>query len=188
MKNKWNDYCGTIFSNKNHMIKRNAIKHFVMLSGMVVVALLSSCDPSINNVDLQEQEQLNIGSFLSANDTLDFERKASGLYYLDLSVGTGPIAEANDTAYVFYAMQYLSGVIFDTNYGTSDTLIFKVNGGKLIPGFAEGVTYMREGGKSIFLTPSNLAYGSEGNVYVSPYTPFIFQVYLVRLVKSQGSK
>ena len=168
------------------MIKRNPIKHFIMLSGMVIVALLSSCDPSKNNVDLEEQEQLSIASFLSANDTLDFERKASGLYYLDLVVGTGPMAEANDTAYLFYAVQYLSGVIFDTNFETTDTLIFKVNGGNLIPGFEEGVTYMREGGRSIFLAPSSLAYGSAGNYYISPYTPLIFQTHLVRLVKHQG--
>ena len=157
-----------------------------MLSGLVVMALLSSCDPASNSVDLEAQEQLSIESFLSANDTLDFERKASGLYYFDLAVGTGPMAEANDTAYMFYAMQYLSGIIFDTNFETTDTLIFKVNGGKLIPGFEEGVTYMREGGRSIFLAPSSLAYGSAGNYYISPYTPLIFQTHLVRLVKHQG--
>lgn len=156
-----------------------------MLSGIVVTALLSSCDPTRNSVDLEEQEQLSIQSFLSANDTLDFERKASGLYYFDLEVGTGPMAEANDTAYVFYAMQYLTGSIFDTNFDTTDTLIFKVNGGKLIPGFEEGMTYMREGGRSIFLAPSSLAYGATGNYYISPYTPFIFQTHLVKLVKHQ---
>ncbi len=168
------------------MIQRNTIKHFVMLSGLVVMALLSSCDPASNSVDLEAQEQLSIESFLSANDTLDFERKTSGLYYFDLAVGTGPMAEANDTAYMFYAMQYLSGIIFDTNFETTDTLIFKVNGGKLIPGFEEGVTYMREGGRAIFLAPSSLAYGSAGNYYISPYTPLIFQTHLVRLVKHQG--
>ena len=168
------------------MIQRKEIKHFAMLSGLVLMAFLSSCDPSGNSVDLEEQEQLSIASFLSANDTLDFERKASGLYYFDLSVGTGPLAEANDTAYIFYAMQYLTGSIFDTNFETTDTLIFKVNGGKLIPGFEEGVSYMREGGRSIFLAPSSLAYGSAGNYYISPYTPFIFQTHLVRLVKHQG--
>jgi len=168
------------------MIQVNAIKHLIMLSGLVAMALLSSCDPTINSVDLEAQEQLSIESFLSANDTLDFERKTSGLYYFDLAVGAGPMAEANDTAYMFYAMQYLSGIIFDTNFETTDTLIFKVNAGKLIPGFEEGVTYMREGGRSIFLAPSSLAYGSAGNNYISPYTPFIFQTHLVRLVKHQG--
>ncbi len=159
-----------------------------MLTGLIVTGLLSSCDPTINNDDLEAQEQSSIQSFLLANDTIDFERKASGLYYLDLSVGTGPQAETNDTAYVFYAMQYLSGSIFDTNFETTDTLIFKVNGGAYITGFEEGVSYMREGGKSIFLTPSSLAYGSTGTMYISPYTPFIFQTHLVRLVKHQGKK
>jgi len=186
MKNKWNDYCGTIITKYQHMILRNTLKHSFMLTCLFVMGLLSSCDPTGNTEDLEAQEDLKIQSFLSANDTLDFERKASGLLYLDLSVGTGPLAEPNDTAYMFYAMQYLSGSIFDTNFETTDTLIFKVNGGTLIPGFEEGVTYMREGGKSIFLAPSCLAYGSTGTYYISPYTPFIFQTHLVRLVKSQG--
>jgi len=170
------------------MIKRNVLRHLVMLTGLIVTGLLSSCDPTRNTEDLEAQEHSSIESFLSTNDTLDFERKASGLLYLDVSVGTGPLAETNDTAYMFYAMQYLSGSIFDTNFETTDTLIFKVNGGTLITGFEEGVTYMREGGKSIFITPSSLAYGSTGTIYISPYTPFIFQTHLVRLVKHQGKK
>lgn len=168
------------------MIPGNILKHIFMLPVLFVMGLLSSCDPTLNTEDLEAQEDLKIQSFLSANDTLNFERKASGLFYLDLSVGTGPQVEPGDTAYMFYAMQYLSGSVFDTNFETTDTLIFKVGGGTLIKGFEEGVTFMREGGKSIFLAPSSLAYGSEGTYYISPYTPFIFQTHLVRLVKHSG--
>jgi len=179
---------GKFVTKQNHMIHRNTLRHLIMLSGICVMVLLSSCDPTRNKEDLEAQEELKIQSFLSANDTLDFERKTSGLYYLDLVVGTGPLAETDDTAYMFYAMQYLSGSIFDTNMETTDTLIFPVNRGTLILGFEEGVTYMREGGKSIFLVPSILAYGSVGTYYISPYTPFIFQTHLVKLVKHQAKK
>jgi FKBP-type peptidyl-prolyl cis-trans isomerase FkpA len=157
-----------------------------MLSGFIVMIYLTSCDLTNKNDDLEAQEKLDIQNFLLKNDTLAFEKKTSGLYYLDFLVGTGPQAETHDTAYVFYALQYLSGVIFDTNVGTTDTLIFPVNEGKFILGFEEAITYMRQGGKAISILPSSLAFGSTGNNYVMPYTPFILQTYLVKLVKHSG--
>jgi len=155
-----------------------------MLSGFAVMIFLSSCNPNKNIEDLEAKEQLSIQNFLSNNDTIDFEKKASGLYYFDLVEGTGAQAQTNDTAYVFYAMQYLSTQIFDTNIGTTDTLKVKVNGGKLILGFEEGISYMKEGGKALLVVPSSLAFGSVGSYYVSPYTPFLFQIYLVKLKKN----
>jgi FKBP-type peptidyl-prolyl cis-trans isomerase len=68
--------------------------------------------------------------------------------------------------------------------GTTDTLIFPVNEGKLsVIGFDEGITYMKEGGRAFFLVPSSLAFGASGTYYIYPYTPFIFQVQLVKLKK-----
>ena len=154
-----------------------------MLSGFVAMILFTSCDPSKKNDDLEAKEKLDIQNFLSNNDTIDFELKTSGLYYYDLDIGTGPQAESHDTAYVFYAMQYLSLQIFDTNIETTDTLKVAVNEGKYLLGFEEGISYMREGGKALFVVPSSLAFGSDGTYYVSPYTPFLFQVYLVKLKK-----
>jgi FKBP-type peptidyl-prolyl cis-trans isomerase FkpA len=154
-----------------------------MLSGIMMMIFLASCNPNKKFDDYEAKEKLDIQNFLSRNDTLDFELKASGLYYLDYVLGTGPQAETHDTAYVFFAMYFLSGSLFDTNMGTTDTLIFPVNEGKFIPGFEEGITYMREGGTAVFLLPSSLAFGSEGTYYIMPYTPFICETELVKLVK-----
>jgi FKBP-type peptidyl-prolyl cis-trans isomerase FkpA len=154
-----------------------------MLLGFLAMIFFTSCDPSKNLDDLEAKEKLDIENFLSNNDTIGFERKTSGLYYYDLVVGTGPQAESHDTAYVFYAMQYLSLQIFDSNIGTTDTLKVPVNEGKYLLGFEEGISYMREGGRAFFVVPSSLAFGSDGTYYVSPYTPFLFQVHLVKLKK-----
>ncbi len=154
-----------------------------MFSGFMIMILLASCDPTLNLDDYEAQEKLNTQNFLLNNDTIGFEKKTSGLYYYDLIEGTGPQAETHDTAYVFYAMQYLSTIVFETNFGTTDTLKVVVNEGKFIPGFEEGISYMREGGTALFVVPSSLAFGAEGTYYVSPYTPFLFQVKLVKLKK-----
>jgi FKBP-type peptidyl-prolyl cis-trans isomerase FkpA len=166
-----------------NMTHRSSLRHLLMLSGFLIMILLASCVPNKNLDDFEAQEKLDIQNFLSNNDTIDFEKKTSGLYYYDLTLGTGPQAETLDTAYVFYAMQYLSTLIFETNLGTTDTLKVAVNGGKFIPGFEEGISYMREGGTALFVVPSSLAFGAQGTYYVSPYTPFLFQVKLVKLKK-----
>jgi len=166
-----------------HMTHRSFLKHLLMLSGFMIMILLASCIANKNFDDYEAQEKLNIQNFLLNNDTINFEKKTSGLYYYDLTLGTGPQAETYDTAYVFYAMQYLSTQIFETNLGTTDTLKVAVNGGKFLPGFEEGISYMREGGTALLVVPSSLAFGSEGSYYVSPYTPFLFQIKLVKLKK-----
>lgn len=165
------------------MIYYNTLKHLFIFSGLLALISLVSCDPSVNMDDLEAKEKLDISNFMSNNDTIDFERKSSGLYYYNLVAGTGPRAEAQDTAYVFYALQYLTTQIFETNLGTSDTLKVLVNDEKLLLGFKEGLTYMNEGGKAILVLPSSLAFGSQGSYYVSPYTPFLLQIYLVKLKK-----
>jgi FKBP-type peptidyl-prolyl cis-trans isomerase len=48
---------------------------------------------------------------------------------------------------------------------------------------------MKQGGKSMFLVPSSLGYGSMGNYYggISGYTPLLFEVQLVLLKKGPGN-
>ncbi len=154
-----------------------------LTAALLSLFILPSCDLSNDIEDRELNEKLQIQNFLSENDTLDFELKTSGLYYLDFIPGTGLQAETHDTAYIFYSMHLINRSIYETNFETDDTLIKPVNEGKLIPGFDEALTYMREGGTSLIVVPSKLAFGEEGNYYVAPYTPFIFQINLVKLVK-----
>lgn len=172
-----------LFTKYQHMIHRISLKQLILLSGFLMMFFIVSCDLSKQYDNPEETEQINIQKFLSANDTVNFEKKTSGLYYYEILPGTGPQVETHDTAYVFFGMFYLSGILFDTNVGTKDTMIFVVNEGKYIPGFEEGISYMKEKGKSLFLVPSSLAYGATGTYYISPYTPFLFQVELVKLKK-----
>jgi FKBP-type peptidyl-prolyl cis-trans isomerase len=137
---------------------------------------------SFTTLDPAKVEDEIIQEFINKNPTYSFQLKPSGLYYLDLIIGTGPVPVAHDTAYVQYTGMFLNGNVFDTNAGEAD-LIFEVAEGQLIPGFDEGITYMREGGKAVFLMPSKLAYGSAGYYIIPGYTPLLFEVYLVKVKK-----
>jgi peptidylprolyl isomerase len=166
------------------MIPGNSFKCFAILSTLSFLISLISCDPNKKFKEKEEEEKLLIQNYLAENDTLHFELKASGLYYLDIEVGTGLQAQTHDTAFMFYSMHSLSGELMETNEGTDDTLIIAVNESQVsVKGFDEGVTYMREGGKAMFLVPSSLAFGPYGTYYIPGYTPLLFDVELVKLVK-----
>jgi len=163
------------------MTSKIALKYFIFLSGLVLIISSLSCSLKDKYKQWEEEELLLIQGYLSENDTLDFELKSSGLYYTDIEIGTGLLAETHDTAYVFYTMLWVNGDSIETNVGTTDTLVFPVNENKLsVVGFDEGITYMREGGKAKFLVPSKLAFGD--------YIPYVFDVELVKLVKHSGRK
>lgn len=141
---------------------------------------LSSCLPSKR--ELEEEEEAKIEKYLNDNPSLNFELKESGLYYLEMTKGTGLPATTHDTAYVFCTSKLLDGTEIDSNVGTTDTLIFPINEGTRIKGLDEGVTYMRVGGEALLLIPSRLGYGSTGDYYhIGGYTPLLFEVSLVRV-------
>lgn len=128
-------------------------------------------------------ELAQIQNYLNDNPDLDFQLQASGLYYLEVVAGIGPSPATNDSVYVYYTGKYLDGTIIGSNVFTGITFGFRANIGETIEGFDQGIMMMKEGGKSKFLFPSNLAYGDEGNAWIPGYTPLIWDVELVKIVK-----
>jgi FKBP-type peptidyl-prolyl cis-trans isomerase FkpA len=164
------------------MIKNNISKISVFVT-LVAALVLVSCDPGKK---FEKEEEALIQQYLTNNSTLNFEKKASGLYYLELQTGPGRLAVKHDTAYVKYTGKFLNGTIFDTNVGKPDTLKFPVNEGWMIKGFDEGLTYMRQGGKASLLVPSKLAYGTTGYYIIEGYTPLLFEIELVKVAAGPG--
>ena len=158
------------------MIQKSSTSLLFVFSAVLLLSF-SSCNPSNK---AEEKEEESILAYINQNPTLAFERKASGLYYYEVLTGQGELAQTNDTAYVKYTGKYLDGTVFDTNVGKTDTLKTLVNRGALIVGFDEGLTYMRQGGKAMFLVPSAIGYGSSG-YWFPAYTPMLFEVEMVKL-------
>ncbi len=157
---------------------RKSIPALLIFFGIVLILSVTSCSNPAKKAEREEEALIN--RYLTDNPNLDFVKETSGLYFLEVQPGQGNIAVTHDTAYVKYTGKFLDGTVFDTNVGDADTLIFLVNEGYLIPGFDEGITYMKQGAKAMFLVPSYLAYGSSG-YYMPAYTPVLFDVELVKL-------
>lgn len=163
------------------MIKKYSQPILMLLAAGLILSLVS-CDPSRK---YEKQEKDSINNYLSDNFNKDFELKPSGLYYLEEVAGTGVAPVAGDTVYVQYTGKFLDGTVFDTNVGKAD-FSFPLGVGYSIYGFDEGISYMKTGGKSLFLIPSKLGYGASGNYYISGYTPLLFEVTLTSVHKGDG--
>ncbi|MDP4224363.1 MAG: FKBP-type peptidyl-prolyl cis-trans isomerase [Bacteroidota bacterium] len=160
------------------MISGKIAKLWLLAAGILIFSF-SSCTKV--HTRSQADEDAEIAEFLATNDTLHFQHTASGLYFLNLEVGTGLQPATHDSVFVIHTIGLLTGPIVYTNEGTTDTLEVPVNEGLLIPGFEEGLTYMKAGGKALLLVPSTLAYGSTGYLNIAGYTPLIIKIYLARV-------
>jgi FKBP-type peptidyl-prolyl cis-trans isomerase len=158
----------------------------ILFSLFTAISIISfvSCNPSKK---FEKEEQDQIDTYLANNPTLAFSQKESGLYFYSVQEGTGVLPVIHDTVYVKYTGSFLSGQVFDTNVGTADSLRFPCLEGWMIPGFDEGVSYLKLGGKAVILCPSWLAYGVAGRYgFVNGYTPLLFEIELVRIKKGKS--
>src|SRR3569833_86329 len=131
-------------------------------------------------------------------------KTAFSLRYQDLRIGTGPDAEPNKTYKVQYTGWLASdGHKFDSSYdhkrpildkdgkpeldadgkpkmGNAEPLSFPQGFGRLIPGFDQGFTGMKVGGKRRLFIPWQLAYGMRGRPgAIPPKADLIFDIELV---------
>jgi FKBP-type peptidyl-prolyl cis-trans isomerase FkpA len=160
------------------MIKKSYYSFLLLLvTGLLII---TSCNPANKYIKAENDATT---AFLGSNP--GFTKKTSGLYYMDVTVGTGIQPQTADTAYVWYTGKFLDGTVFDTNTNTGGTLLkFLVNENVMIAGFDEGITYMNVGGKAKLLIPSSLGYGPSGYYTIPGYTPLLYEVELVKIGKA----
>ena len=110
----------------------------------------------------------------------DYVTTESGLRYHDLEVGAGPAPEAGDFVKVHYTGWLTDGRVFDSSVERGRPIEFPLGEGRVILGWDEGLSTMREGGKRQLVIPSDLAYGERGRPpVIPPDSTLIFEVELV---------
>jgi len=136
-------------------------------------------------------EQTTFAASLNVNLAAS-TKTASGLYYRDLSVGTGPTAASPSggvyTALVYYDAYFTNGTRFDFRASPSAPYDPTIGGPprRPVPGFEEGIVGMKVGGIRQLIMPPTLAYGEQGVVdqitqqyLIPPNTVLVFTVQLV---------
>lgn len=102
----------------------------------------------------------------------------TGLYWRDLTVGSGTTATIGRQVGVIYTGWLVNGTQFDSNVGRA-LLSFRVGLGEVVPGFDEGVRGMAVGGERQLIIPPSLGYGRSGNGPIPPNAILVFRVQLV---------
>ena len=99
-------------------------------------------------------------------------KTASGLYYRDITVGTGKTIVAGDSINVKYSGALANGSVFDPGtrpYG------FTIPG-SVIQGWNEGLLGMKVGGTRQLIIPPSLGYGANGRDQIPPNAVLVFTV------------
>jgi FKBP-type peptidyl-prolyl cis-trans isomerase len=134
---------------------------------------------------------LGSGSIAADNQEIKKETKnmaeqtvttESGLKYLDVTVGTGRLAELGDTASVHYTGWLADGKKFDSSVDRKEPFSFRLGAGQVIKGWDEGVMGMKIGGKRKLTIPPQLGYGARGaGGVIPPNATLTFDVELLDL-------
>ena len=129
------------------------------------------------------EENINRGKDFIDGLAMDESVKstASGLHYKILKKGKSKYAKTSDTVRVHYKGTRIDGTVFDSSYKRGEPADFSLQG--VVPGFAEGLTKVGEGGQIILFIPSDLAYGDNPRLggVIQPGDTLIFECELIKI-------
>jgi len=109
-------------------------------------------------------------------------RTEDGVYYNDLSQGTGEEADLNDRVRIHYNGFLPDGTMFDSSFARDEPIRFVMGMREVIRGWEIGVRGMKEGGRRLLVIPPNLAYGSQGSPGLVPRNAtLVFEIQLLEV-------
>ena len=125
-------------------------------------------------------------TFLAENKkNKQVQTTASGLQYKHTQEGSGAQPDGNDKVTVHYHGTLIDGTVFDSSVQRGTPASFGLN--QVISGWTEGLQLMKEGGKTTFYIPSDLAYGSRSQNKIPGNSTLIFEVELIKVEPVEGT-
>jgi len=141
---------------------------------VLVIAFLTACNNSDDNVDYKAKNNEDILAYIDENN-FDAQKSDSGLYYVINEPGSGAQPSTTSNVTVAYKGYFLDGKTFDKSDATGISFGLQ----QVIKGWTEGIPYFKEGGKGKLLIPSHLGYGSQGRPGVPGGAVLIFDIHLI---------
>lgn len=102
----------------------------------------------------------------------DVVTNASGLKYLEMTVGTGNQPQPHGNVTLHYTGTLLDGTKFDSSRDRGTPATFNLDG--VIKGFSEGLSTMKTGGRRLLIIPGKLGYGESGTGSIPPNATLVF--------------
>jgi FKBP-type peptidyl-prolyl cis-trans isomerase FkpA len=157
-----------IFAKKNNMK--------TSLLALLFICFISCGEDVSQPVDYASLNDQQIQDYLAENE-LEAEKTASGLYYIIDSVGTGLQPTSTDEVRVAYKGYFSNGNVFDQS--AAEGVTFNLQ--QVIKGWTEGITYFNEGGSGKLFVPAHLAYGSRDYNGIPGGSLLIFDIDLLEV-------
>lgn len=134
-------------------------------------------------LDSEMNEHILLEDFLKYNQ-VGKEYFHDGIYILPVTEGKGKLPKSGDVLKVHYKAYFIDNTQLDDTYYLNRPLeIVLGKPGQLLNGFDMGLRTMKKGGKSIFIMPSQFAFGERGasNGSVPPFTTVIYETELLSI-------
>jgi peptidylprolyl isomerase len=120
-------------------------------------------------------EQTTFASSLGVN-LAQSTKLPSGMYYRDITVGTGTTLAAGQAVTVHYVGSFANGEVFDSNQAPTAPYPFTLGAGRVIPGWDQGLVGMKVGGRRQLIIPPELAYGPNDYLSIPGNSVLVFTV------------
>jgi len=173
------------------MFRARALPKFVKANDVVRfdVKMLDVASPE--EFQAQKQAELSVMSEKGdqllkeyiAKESITVKPTESGLYYVEIVKGKGENPKAGQKVSVHYTGTFTDGTKFDSSLDRNKPIEFVLGQGQVIKGWDEGIMLMNKGTKARLVIPASLAYGERGAGSIPPFTPLVFEVELVDILK-----
>jgi FKBP-type peptidyl-prolyl cis-trans isomerase FkpA len=117
-----------------------------------------------------------IDKHLAKKQITNVQKSETGLRFIIENPGTGAAIPSKATVKAKYIGSFLDGRIFDQNQEGAE---FALGQGTSIPGFEEGLTRLKKGGKATLYLPSPLGYGDRTAGPIGPNSILVFKIEIV---------
>lgn len=143
--------------------------------------------------DAQVKEKGILAEYVKANN-ITVAPTASGLYFIEMTKGTGKQIASGSTASINYTGRLLNGKVFDSNIESVakeagvytaqrpyEPMAVIVGQKRVIAGMDEALLMMRKGGKAQIIVPFALAYGAQDMGIIPSFSTLIFEMEIVEV-------
>ncbi len=138
-----------------------------------------------------QKEKENLSKYVAKNK-IAVAPTATGLYYISVAEGNGKTPQQGDSVVVHYTGSFTDGKVFDSSVSGGRPITFLYQDGQVIPGWIEGLSQMKAGGKAKFIIPSSIAYGVNGRMgpmgemAIPPASTLLFDIELVNVIPASA--
>ncbi|MBX2866794.1 FKBP-type peptidyl-prolyl cis-trans isomerase [Candidatus Kaiserbacteria bacterium] len=139
-----------------------------------------STEDEVSVVTIQDGQSTDEAVVEALADAASLQGTIQELVLFEVEVGSGTEVTEGSTVTVHYAGNTQEGVQFDNSYERGEPFTFTLGEGKVIEGWEQGLTGMKEGGRRALVIPARMAYGSR---QVGPIPPNSTLVFIVEVLE-----